>query len=141
MEFYLEARYVDRENRHVSIPNGMEFYVTTGLKTYKNMCFNSQRDGILLSADRSLSFRYLTFQFPTGWNSTLSSLILCLSIHSFQFPTGWNSTLSPIKMATQYACFNSQRDGILRDQILRNHREKMFQFPTGWNSTFGRKAV
>ena len=32
----------------VSIPNGMEFYLIIRLKRKQSVCFNSQRDGILL---------------------------------------------------------------------------------------------
>ena len=57
--------------------------------------------------------------------------------YTFQFPTGWNSTL----LARLFLCicigFNSQRDGILLWEIS-NFRpgHVLFQFPTGWNSTF-----
>ena len=33
-----------------------------------------------------------TFQFPTGWNSTLLLLAFACDLRRFQFPTGWNST-------------------------------------------------
>ena len=76
----------------VSIPNGMEFYPEQIASPAALLCFNSQRDGILL--DISLSR-------------------VCL--RRFQFPTGWNSTeLGSIHIHQQPLRFNSQRDGILR---------------------------
>ena len=103
-------------------------------KVTHRRCFNSQRDGIL----------------------PFHPIVLLISL-SFQFPTGWNSTLSFQCRATAETCFNSQRDGILRPALAkleriyivsipngmefyaRNRkvviRFRAFQFPTGWNST------
>ena len=76
----------------VSIPNGMEFYMRACLFLSEIWCFNSQRDGILPML--SLACRLAkVFQFPTGWNSTLSAVFKKLEIALFQFPTGWNSTI------------------------------------------------
>ena len=76
----------------VSIPNGMEFYVISWKKQRLYCCFNFQRDEIL---HRFAAFEHI---FKT----------------LFQFPTGWNSTRRRIRKAFSNACFNSQRDGILR---------------------------
>ena len=75
--------------------------------------FNSQRDGILLYSFCSC-VTATRFQFPTGWNSTSSSVEILTFVKMFQFPTGWNSTES------------SDKKILLRSK---------FQFPTGWNST------
>ena len=77
---------------------------------------------------------YATFQFPTGWNSTVSqrtvskpklvsipngmefyrSACFFQFLHwTFQFPTGWNSTSSIRRSWRLWQRFNSQRDGIL----------------------------
>ena len=78
------------------------------------MRFNSQRDGILPYTDYE-----------------------SISYGRFQFPTGWNSTVAVVANLATLASFNSQRDGILRDELaLAKNREQRFQFPTGWNSTF-----
>ena len=112
MEFYVDCLgFVFGQS--VSIPNGMEFY---------NVFFCSRL--------RS-QFR---FQFPTGWNSTYErrqSRRMLL----FQFPTGWNSTYIELCAHKPLGCFNSQRDGILRNSRIDLQNEKLFQFPTGWNST------
>ena len=75
----------------VSIPNGIEFYLTIPRGNF--------RDG--------------GFQFPTGWNSTLILSYKPSRALSFQFPTGWNSTVSEAGAGSSAGCFNSQRDGIL----------------------------
>ena len=75
----------------VSIPNGMEFY---------------------LSLEFAIGITAL-FQFPTGWNSTRTTPHKITALEKFQFPTGWNSTsISDLERNTTF-CFNSQRDGIL----------------------------
>ena len=58
-----------------------------------------------------------TFQFPTGWNSTLlvNLIKICYIVSS---PNGMKF----------YSIYQSQRD-----------RQQRFQFPTGWNSTRCRK--
>ena len=91
----------------------MEFYQAFGNNCKNFKSFNSQRNGILPISKPS-KVRYFLFQFPTGWNSTLSIYFYFFVKSLFQFPTGWNST-----------------DGI--DQFISN--VKGFQFPTGWNST------
>ena len=98
----------------------------------------------------------IRFQFPTGWNSTLSMLIASLpsavsipngmefyfsryahkhTQSSFQFPTGWNSTSRYLLVVAAHFSFNSQRDGILLCAVLLPSQFVLFQFPTGWNST------
>ena len=69
------------------------------------------------------------FQFPTGWNSTLS---LYHTPHPlrFQFPTGWNSTQRSLSPRSRKNGFNSQRDGILLEWIrIFVVWQEMFQFP------------
>jgi len=100
---------------------------------------------------------FVGFQFPTGWNSTISCVCRHLSKPGFQFPTGWNSTLVALgplnvlrvsipngmefysnaitKEQAKTESFNSQRDGILHFIFLFAIQYIMFQFPTGWNST------
>jgi len=56
-------------------------------------------------------------------------------MHSFQFPTGWNSTVTQNNSLSSERSFNSQRDGILPTSIKYGKNTAMFQFPTGWNST------
>ena len=59
----------------------------------KILSFNSQRDGILHSYEyKDVGLKM--FQFPTGWNSTQNFLILTALLNAFQFPTGWNSTIN-----------------------------------------------
>ena len=97
----------------VSIPNGMEFYSKVVVFCKLQKRFNSQRDGILLLR-----------------------LLLLLFQRKFQFPTGWNSTVSAAYVLTAMASFNSQRDGILQIGTSFNTTVIIaFQFPTGWNST------
>ena len=43
-----EIEYITMPMFDVSIPNGMEFYITKEQKSKNNTSFNSQRDGILL---------------------------------------------------------------------------------------------
>ena len=49
MEFYLSSKYSKKHAEPVSIPNGMEFYLSSVGLASAIECFNSQRDGILLS--------------------------------------------------------------------------------------------
>ena len=99
----------------------------------------------------------MSFQFPTGWNSTIAEFFYKAVDGSFQFPTGWNSTYIALKsMLTKYVSipngmefylyifvhepttngFNSQRDGILQKSDRQGGLfDFEFQFPTGWNST------
>ena len=99
------------------------------------MRFNSQRDGILHIEIFAISIKFIEFQFPTGWNSTLCNF----------------------SISSNSSSFNSQRDGILlfyagallcyfavsipNGMEFYNDRRpcfchwRKFQFPTGWNST------
>ncbi len=59
-----------------------------------------------------------------------------LIVMSFQFPTGWNSTLVRLLSFLKIQSFNSQRDVILLNTYLTfAYFKDKFQFPTGWNST------
>ena len=97
-------------------------------------CFNSQRDGILLW-DKARFRRMKKFQFPTGWNSTRLTKA-AVKRDRFQFPTGWNSTL--------VACFSLRPLSVVSIPNGMEFYRKFtyalpfsieFQFPTGWNST------
>jgi len=91
----------------------MEFYQFFTFFQSAQICFNSQRDGILRCGVQGQT-KAEVFQFPTGWNSTARSQRRRKGDAEFQFPTGWNST---------YA------------RVLRRRDPLVFQFPTGWNST------
>ena len=69
MEFYPVGVASLRSVRGVSIPNGMEFYLSSRSIILRLICFNSQRDGILLKTFKPFALSCM-FQFPTGWNST-----------------------------------------------------------------------
>ncbi|AKT92749.1 hypothetical protein CGRAC_1306 [Campylobacter gracilis] len=72
------------------------------------------------------------FQFPTGWNSTISLYALKCAPVVFQFPTGWNSTQAKATGVQTRSGFNSQRDGILPYPFhLDRAAVAQFQFPTG----------
>ena len=87
----------------------MEFYLKAILyEAGDRICFNSQRDGILLKHSYIGAFRMM-----------------------FQFPTGWNSTSADNTGVYKYDSFNSQRDEILRVVGNKNTYEIKFQFPTG----------
>ena len=85
------TRYSDYEGM-VSIPNGMEFYLNPCYTMRAESCFNSQRDGILLSY--------------------FGATILSLSV---SIPNGMEFYLSTLSCSTAYISFNSQRDGILQN--------------------------
>ena len=131
-------RYLWKEwssSTFVSIPNGMEFYLSGSAEALYEICFNSQRDGILPKC-RKYRHQPPRFQFPTGWNSTLSRNQPVSRHISFQFPTGWNSTEGDTSSRSAHRTFqfptgwNSTRC----DKDLKNE-SRLFQFPTGWNST------
>ena len=98
-------------------------------------CFNSQRDGILLSK------RIAYLRDHTSFNSQRDGILHCIFTFTdylfvFQFPTGWNSTRDCKRNhPARRLGFNSQRDGILRLHALHSGHLHRFQFPTGWNST------
>ena len=136
MEFYDVVWRCRLFNTYVSIPNGMEFYQFFTFFQSAQICFNSQRDGILPHA-ASVAAKAMP-SFNSQRDGILPTLGFCADvIHS---------------------CFNSQRDGILHDLPLwrllvikvsipngmefykrKYHNSKrvflQFQFPTGWNST------
>ena len=136
----------------VSIPNGMEFYNTLSWLETTKYRFNSQRDGILRFILR-FPFLSIRFQFPTGWNSTkyrLHSerseaevsipngmefyhirLYRYRACSWFQFPTGWNSTRTLAFEVCKNVCFNSQRDGILRNRNKKSGTRTNVSIPNG----------
>ena len=75
--------------------------------------FNSQRDGILRKVGQDRQIPFLSFQFPTGWNSTRG----CVRYNRYIFS------------------FNSQRNGILSFDFYNEFSEWEFKFQTEWNST------
>ena len=129
----------------------MKFYFTEiyEVATGKDS-FNSQRDEILLN-DGWQATLFAKFQFPTGWNSTVSfkplfSSSSLVSIPNgmkfynstrsrfgestpFQFPTGWNSTETYRWFASAFSRFNSQRDEILLIAVI-----SYVRFVSGFNS-------
>ena len=135
MEFYFRQFPRNTARDRVSIPNGMEFY----------------------NAKRENKQSNIAFQFPTGWNSTISIWISINNIIAFQFPTGWNSTRAgacvsyyhavSIPNGMEFYFTRARREGILRIVSIPNGMEfyhtiqhlilagGAFQFPTGWNST------
>ena len=134
----------------------MEFYQFFTFFQSAQICFNSQRDGILRCGVQGQTkaevFQFPTgwnstarsqrrrkgdaeFQFPTGWNSTYARVLRRRDPLVFQFPTGWNSTRSASLTSPRHQSFNSQRDGILQAQAVCYNTSILFQFPTGWNST------
>ncbi len=96
----------------VSIPNGMEFYLTP----------------------TNFSTTPVMFQFPTGWNSTFARIFLTVLI-LVSIPNGMEFYAQIEASAIIAESFNSQRDGILRCSLNTRLVSTMFQFPTGWNST------
>ncbi len=119
--------------------------------------FNSQRDGILrFPACLGLRKNFM-FQFPTGWNSTISSGTITAKDMGFNSQRDGILHAANPKFRASYSCFNSQRDGILRFPPYRAAYQFIvsipngmefyivsspsiiilfsFQFPTGWNST------
>ena len=74
------------------------------------------------------------FQFPTGWNSTVA-VIAKIAQRIVSIPNGMEFYRAPFAYATLQLSFNSQRDGILRQEPPKGETMNLFQFPTGWNST------
>ena len=121
---------------NVSIPNGMEFYSTASSPACASTIgFNSQRDGILLNKLKSKIPWYGKFQFPTGWNSTQTMLVVDESSFSF------NSQRDGILLGDRTPCDSPRRVSIPNGMefyagiILKDPYLWEFQFPTGWNST------
>ena len=97
----------------VSIPNGMEFYLISSGFSFSQLCFNSQRDGILRSPPKFNVRSFKGFQFPTGWNSTKRTRAYC-SYSLVSIPNGMEFyAIRPFYLSADTR-FNSQRDGILR---------------------------
>ena len=113
IEFYLVACFSLRLSFIVSIPNGMEFYqILQGEACAVSVRFNSQRDGILRYGNGNCIVDHW-FQFPTGWNSTLT-LSVTPSLVIISIPNGMEFyDRSFIKGLDPKNCFNSQRDGII----------------------------
>ena len=119
----------------VSIPNRMEFYLISDWTFEKPLpCFNSQRDGILLTM-KSMRISNLLFQFPTGWNSTISTIFssLCFLVSipngmEFYTPFCWSRLSTPVSIP------NGMEFYLIR--VVIGVICKGFQFPTGWNSTY-----
>ena len=112
MEFYKPRAAFRTRDKSVLIPNGMEFYF----------------------ADERNERRRSTFQFPTGWNSTINSTRK-RTFFIVSIPNGMEFYGFIEKCSNGYKSFNSQRDGILLFVSLHLSLFRLFQFPTGWNST------
>ena len=134
----------------------MEFYITFVDGSCTNMCFNSQRDGILPKNQLQGAYDKM-FQFPTGWNSTFPLCSLSLFWRCFNSQRDEILRIMLPRKSLPLAGFNSQRDEILRRLICPPHSRSrvsipngmkfyektylydivmnLFQFPTGWNST------
>ena len=134
----------------------MEFYMIAVGAFYSNVSFNSQRDGILPQEKGLINFCFLV-SIPNGMEFYEEIDKSRRDVISFQFPTGWNSTVSKTGLSLGDESFNSQRDGILlgRKEAKRKQQQVSipngmefyltneeypganyeFQFPTGWNST------
>ena len=113
----------------------MEFYLKLeGIPKEDRAGFNSQRDGIL-PLKAILTILQITFQFPTGWNSTenlqnmIASAMVSIPNGMEFYAFGYTDQVFAAKS------FNSQRDGILHKGIFASIKKALFQFPTGWNST------
>ena len=79
--------------------------------------FNSQRDGILRFIS-SVSSTFDLVSIPNGMEFYARAHSIASSAFMFQFPTGWNSTLSKVSIWISSATsFNSQRDGILQHEF------------------------
>jgi len=81
----------------VSIPNGMEFYIC-------GYCLGGWQSEL--------------FQFPTGWNSTRLCAELRTSQKTVSIPNGMEFYAEHLPYRALESRFNSQRDGILRQNYL-----------------------
>ena len=93
MEFYLSSGGILIFSHAVSIPNGMEFYWKLLFLPPYLGCFNSQRDGILPNF-RCYKYYARWFQFPTGWNSTKFYSLKVWRKHPVSIPNGMEFYLS-----------------------------------------------
>ena len=109
----------------------MEFYFGSICEMSEaEICFNSQRDGILHKAYSWHRYDAYWFQFPTGWNSTCSHAHLNLP-RLVSIPNGMEFY---IFMSSSHFCrssFNSQRDGILLAFWQFLHLSYMVSIPNG----------
>ena len=113
MEFYLYPKEREASRRCVSIPNGMEFYILRFLQYLSSSSsFNSQRDGILHFAT-FLFHQIRRVSIPNGMEFYSCTPARSCATSQFQFPTGWNSTMTADLAFAIGGSFNSQRDGIL----------------------------
>ena len=135
MEFYFDWDCCRFLRARFQFPTGWNS--TKNQRLFFDICigFNSQRDGIL-----RLQTAVEVAQI-WGFNSQRDGIlrrgkILVYQPLTFQFPTGWNSTFCIWSWKCRFRCFNSQRDGILlKNGVDYYTLDKRFQFPTGWNST------
>ena len=127
-----------RRNSKFQFPTGWNSTLLLHFYTLCFLCFNSQRDGILLEYPKSLYRLRLFRRFNSQRDGILQSFFFQHSLFSLvSIPNGmefYHFARRDIHLSK--ARFNSQRDGILR----RNYKEtrllrSTFQFPTGWNST------
>ena len=112
----------------------MEFYGILMSGDAKLPCFNSQRDGILLGAIL-YSQRKKQFQFPTGWNSTRSSVervVVC----GVSIPNGMEFYKNRVTSSLALPEVSIPNGMEFYEKSFKNIPIiYLFQFPTGWNST------
>ena len=109
MEFYdLVGLKLGFNKKEFQFPTGWNSTLHILLRQGSLLCFNSQRDGILLS-----------------------SYFIYIVIFWFQFPTGWNSTVRKYQAELRAICFNSQRDGILQEPFLKLRNFRIVSIPNG----------
>ena len=131
MEFYQCRRGYELDKNLVSIPNGMEFYPEN----------NQPR------------IAGISFQFPTGWNSTFlawfriekancfnsqrDGILPFINLTILPLSRRFNSQRDGILPKTYLSirkvpiCFNSQRDGILRLRARISHALQVVSIPNG----------
>ena len=113
----------------------MEFYGEPDYLGALLASFNSQRDEILQNLLQMLLHLYLCF------NSQRDGILPNMELHSpklilVSIPNGMEFYYGLERVWVSKNGFNSQRDGILRSELLLSLPcQFKFQFPTGWNST------
>ena len=109
------------------------------LSSIVNIRFNSQRDGILLFGVKK-GLALLRVSIPNGMEFYPRIVVEIYLMGVFQFPTGWNSTLTNLGGLLS-AAFVSIPNGMEFYPVLTilSRQKERFQFPTGWNSTYARK--
>ena len=115
----------------------MEFYRSVSeFDGVSNTCFNSQRDGILLSF-RTSSPTLSIVSIPNGMEFYHSANIALVQPKRVSIPNGMEFYRFRVRTRRSVgSSFNSQRDGILLiSALLWSIPFSAFQFPTGWNST------